>query len=184
MKFLNIAIYVNLLLFLLLLLLLLLTPLTSFFSHTCFANPFLSLASASKKREAKYDLNGSDTCTSLNIPGARFVQRDVFETSPSYHDAFERVRNHWWKYVLTARLCVLAMAKQKRMFLLQNPKIINTSDNCIHSETLKTSKKRKKSTTTTTTTTTPSKNNSQDQFSRRVSGILMKAINSGTDSMF
>ena len=63
-----------------------------------------SSSDSSKEKETKGRIDeDDDTCTSLNIPGARFIQRDVFETSPKYRDAFERVRKQWWKYVRNDR---------------------------------------------------------------------------------
>ena len=128
-----------------------------------------------------------DMCTSLNIPGARFIQRDVFETSPQYRDAFERVQKQWWKYLLTGRLCILAMAKQKQDFVRGRRMSISSSSSSMSSVSLigikkrvktkkETKKKKKKK-------SKHSENETQNEFSRRVSGILMRAINSRTKSM-
>merc|ERR1712146_714382 len=91
-------------------------------------------SSSSKESETKGRMGeDDDTCTSLNIPGARFIQRDVFETSPKYRDAFERVRKQWWKYVLTGRLCILAMAKQKLDFVRGRRMSISSSSSSMSS---------------------------------------------------
>jgi len=144
-----------------------------------------------KGREMKNNVIDQDTCTSLNIPGARFIQRDVFETSPEYRDAFRRVRKHWWKYVLTGRLCVLTMAKQKKEFVNGRKMSFSSFSSSMSLMSLiktESEKKKKKKIVTMNMKKMKkekkkfisNKNETQDQFSRRVSGILMRAINDRT----
>ena len=86
-------------------------------------------SSSSKESEMKGRMGeDDDTCTSLNIPGARFIQRDVFETSPKYRDAFERVRKQWWKYVRNDR------ARSARMSLFMFNYYCSTSELLYHSQ--------------------------------------------------
>jgi len=60
--------------------------------------------------------NSTDDCVSLNVGGAQFVQRDVFESSAEYQEAFAAVRKSWWKYYIIGSLSMLALAKQKKRY--------------------------------------------------------------------
>ncbi len=62
------------------------------------------------------DSTGVDCCVSLNVADVSFVQRRQFETDPSYREAFLQVRREWWKYEVSGRLSVLAMAKQAKRY--------------------------------------------------------------------